>query len=96
LAQFASAALAAHCVKITALPVSKLADESAPLSAAWQRLQRLRSGVNNPTTAPAAHTAEPTSTLRSVFTQTVVHQRKTHSAHIEWTPAPMPALILPR
>lgn len=95
LAQFASAALAAHSVNITALPVSKLADECAPLSAVWQRLQRHRVG-HNPAATPATHPAEPPSALRSVFTQTFVHQRKTQSTRVDWTPTPVPALILPR
>ncbi len=98
LAEFASAALAAHGVKITALPVSKLAEESAPLSAAWQRLQRHRSGTRDTHPNSTRQPSDTSSTVRNVFTKTVVHQRRTQSTHVDWspTPMPMPALILPR
>lgn len=95
LAQFASTALMAHHVKVVALVMSDLAEESAPLSAAWRRLQ-LRRSVRS--VAPAA---EVTPRTRSVVKQTVVHQRKTQMACAPWTPSsevtpmPFPAPILP-
>lgn len=96
-AQFASTALVAHHVKVVALAMSDLVEESAPLSAAWRRLQLRRSA----SVAPGAGTAESAPATRSVVTQTVVHQRKTQIACAPWTPSsevtpmPFPAPILP-
>lgn len=98
LAQFASTALVAHHVKVVALAMSDLVEESAPLSAAWRRLQLRRAASVAP--APGA-TAESAPSTRSVVTQTVVHQRKTQIARAPWTPSsevtpmPFPAPILP-
>jgi|SRR5690606_24884561 len=93
LAHFASTAMAGQCVIITVLPVSKIPEETAPLSAAWRRLQRQRNGRNGPTSRPPP-AQEPTA--RPAITQTVVHQRVTHLVHTDTAPTGPPPLILAR
>lgn len=102
LAQFAGSALLAHRVAVDVLPVSQLAQQSAPLSAAWHRLQRHRTGSVPPPSGSSASDAQQSPPALSTVQHTVVcRTRKTQTTRLEWaqgstcaTPTALPAFAV--
>jgi hypothetical protein len=90
LARFASLALASHRLTVDVLPLSRLAEETAPLSEAWQRLQRQR--TDGPTRASESPFKRDSATVspapRRVTRTMVCHHRKTKSTAVAWAAAP--------
>lgn len=97
LARFASLALGSHRVTVDVLPVSQLEEESAPLSAVWQRLQRQR-GAGGPSGGEPPSNQEPSAVppvTPNVTRMMVCHQRKVKSAAVAWTERQAPAPVTP-
>lgn len=101
LAQFAASALNAQGLTLKVVPSSQLREQSAPLSSAWERLQRHREqaprAASEPSTAASSAksrsgTASPAS--RSVTRAVICHQRRTKTATVDWNSAPSPAPVL--
>jgi hypothetical protein len=90
LARFASLALGSHRLTVDVLPLSHLAEECAPLSAAWQRLQRQRTdGLTQASESPVKRNGATVSPVtRNVTRTTVCHHRKTKSTAVTWVAAP--------
>lgn len=100
LAQFAAGALNAQRLTLNVVPSSQLREQSAPLSSAWERLQRQRvqgpRAASEPSRAASAGksgsgTMSPAS--RSVTRAVICHQRRTKTATVDWTCAPSPAPV---